>query len=570
MARLRKNRSEHLDPVLTKYGGRLVKLTGDGALVEFASAVDALSAAIEFQQAMAEANSDQPADTALVFRMGLHLGDLIVDGDDLYGDGVNVAARLEGEAPAGGILISRTVHEAVAGRVKATFEDLGSLPLKNIERPVQAFSVKWEPSDWQLQVDTRGDCRTSDCAAGAAAVARQAVHRRAAVPEHERRSRAGVLRRRTWSRTSSRPCRAFIGSSSSRATRRFTYKGRAVDIKQVGRDLGVRYVLEGSVRKAGQRIRINGQLIDADNGTHLWADRFDGALEDVFDLQDRVTASVVGAIAPKVEFAEIERAKRKPTGSLTAYDFYLRGLANMHQDNTREATDKALQMLSHAMEIDHDFASALGLAARCYARRKANGWMVDRAIERAEGERLARRASVLAKDDAVALCSAGFALAMLAGETENGAELIDRALAIDPNMARGWHYSGLVRLWLGQPEVALEHNSRAIRLSPLDPLIGQMQTSVAHSHFFEGRYEEASLWTGRAMRSRPNWLPSMILATASAALSGKLGDAQHLASRLRSLDPTFRISDLRERLPFSRPEYLAPYEEGLRRAGLPE
>jgi TolB-like protein len=349
----------------------------------------------------------------------------------------------------------------------------------------------------------------------------------------------------------------------------FTYKGRAVDIKQVGRDLGVRYVLEGSVRKAGERIRINGQLIDAANGTHLWADRFDGALEDVFDLQDRVTASVVGAIAPKLELAEIERAKRKPTGSLTAYDFYLRGMANMHQD-TRESSDQALQMFGHAIELDHDFAAALGLAARCYARRQANGWMANRATERAEGERLARRAAILAKDDAVALCSAGFALAVLAGETDNGADFIHRALVIDPNMAWGWHCNGLIHLWLGQPGVALEHNSRAIRLSPVDPLIGQMQTGVAHAHFVEGRYEEASLWAGRAIRSLVNWLPGTIVATASAALCGRLGEAQNLASRLRSLDPTLRVSNLRERLPFSRQEYLAPYEEGLRLAGMPD
>ena len=349
----------------------------------------------------------------------------------------------------------------------------------------------------------------------------------------------------------------------------FTYKGRAVDIKQVGRDLGVRYVLEGSVRKAGERIRINGQLIDAANGTHLWADRFDGALEDVFDLQDRVTASVVGAVAPKLELAEIERAKRKPTGSLSAYDFYLRGVAHMHQD-TKASSDQALQMFGHAMELDRDFAAALGLAARCYCRRQVNGWMVDRATERAEGGRLARRAAALAKDDAVALCSAGFALAVLAGETDNGADFIDRALAIDPNMAWGWHCSGLVHLWQGQPGVALEHISRAMRLSPVDPLIGQMQTAAAHAHLVEGRHEEASLWAGRGLRSFANWLPGMIVATASAGLCGRLGDAQNLASRLRSLDPTFRVSILRERLPFSRQEYVAPYEEGLRRAGLPE
>src|SRR5260370_23779451 len=323
----------------------------------------------------------------------------------------------------------------------------------------------------------------------------------------------------------------------------FTYKGRGVEIKQVGRDLGVRYVLEGSVRKAGERIRINGPLIDAANGTHRWADGFDGALEDVFDLQDRVTASVVGAIAPKLELAEIERAKRKPTGSLTAYDFYLRGMANMHQD-TREASDQALQMFGHAMELDHDFAAALGLAARCYARRQANGWMADRANERAEGVRLARRAAILAKDDAVALCSAGFTLAVLAGETDNGADFIDRALAIDPNMALGWYCSGLVRLWLGQPGVALDHNCRAIRLSPVGPLMGQMQTRGAHGHFVDGRPHAGAPCAGRAIRSFANWLPCMIVATASAALCGSLAGAADLSSGLRRLETKVPISNI--------------------------
>jgi TolB-like protein/class 3 adenylate cyclase/Tfp pilus assembly protein PilF len=559
LAALKAVRQEVVDPAIASHGGRIVKTTGDGLLLEFPSVVNAVRCAVEVQKAIADRTAGIAEDRRIAFRIGINIGDIIVEGDDIFGDGVNVAARLQEIASPGGICISSRVHEDVRDRLDAAFDDGGAQTLKNIARSVQVW--RWQPG---TAVPSKpASAPTALPLPDKPSIAVLPFQNMSGDPEQEYFADGMVeeiiaaLSRVHW---------LFVIARNST----FTYKGRAVDIKQVGRDLGVRYVLEGSVRKAGERIRINGQLIDAANGTHLWADRFDGALEDVFDLQDRVTASVVGAIAPKLEFAEIERAKRKPTGSLTAYDFYLRGLANMHQDNTREATDKALQMLSHAMEIDHDFASALGLAARCYARRKANGWMVDRALERAEGERLARRASVLANDDAVALCSAGFALAMLAGETENGAELIDRALAIDPNMARGWHYSGLVRLWLGQPEVALEHNSRAIRLSPLDPLIGQMQTSVGHVHFVEGRYEEASLWTGRAMRSRPNWLPSMILATASAALSGKSGDAQHFASRLRSLDPTFRISSLRERLPFSRPEYLAPYEEGLRRAGLPE
>ena len=273
--------------LLTKYGGRLVKLTGDGALVEFASAVDALSAAIEFQQAMAEANGDQPADTALVFRMGLHLGDLIVDGDDLYGDGVNVAARLEAEAPAGGIVISRNVHDAVDGPSEGDVRgSWAALSLKNIERPVQAFSVKWEPSDWQAG-DIRGDSRARDCAADAAAAARQALHRRAAVPEHERRSRAGIFRRRHGRGHHHRAVALQVAVRHRPQLEPSPTRARRSTFKQVGRELGVRYVLEGSVRKAGNRVRITGQLIDASNGAHLWADRFDGELEDIFDLQDQ-------------------------------------------------------------------------------------------------------------------------------------------------------------------------------------------------------------------------------------------------------------------------------------------
>lgn len=267
LARLRKNRSEHLDPIPAKYGGRLVKLTGDGALVEFASAVDALSAAIEFQQAMAEVNGDQSADTALVFRMGLHLGDLIVDGDDLYGDGVNIAARLEAGAPAGGIVISRTVHEAVTGRLKATFDDLGSLALKNIERPVQAFGVKWEPSDWQQAVAAE----VTATPAAAPEVPLSLPHKPsiAVLPFQNMSGDAeqeyfadGVVEEIIMALSRFKSLFVIARNSS------FAYKGKLPDVRQVGRELGVRYVLEGSVRKAGNRLRITAQLIDAISGAH--------------------------------------------------------------------------------------------------------------------------------------------------------------------------------------------------------------------------------------------------------------------------------------------------------------
>jgi TolB-like protein/Tfp pilus assembly protein PilF len=349
----------------------------------------------------------------------------------------------------------------------------------------------------------------------------------------------------------------------------FTYKGRAVDVKQVGRELGVRYVLEGGVRKAGDRVRITAQLVDALTGAHLWADRFDGALDDIFGLQDRVTASVVGAIAPKLEQVEINRATRKPTESLDAYDYYLRGIAIFDQ-YTREATDEALQLFYRAIELDPGFASAHGLAAWCYLRRKNYGWMTEPLQELAEAERVARRAVELGKDDAVALCSGGYVLARLGHSLHASAALIDRALNLNSNLARGWFLSGWVRNYLGEPEVAIEHFTRAIRLNPLDPLIFGMQTGIAAAHFLARRYDESSSWAERAILEHSNYLPALRMAAASHALAGRLEAAQQAMARMRQADPNLRISTLTELLPFRGPEDCARYEEGLRKAGLPE
>ena len=273
----------------------------------------------------------------------------------------------------------------------------------------------------------------------------------------------------------------------------FTYKGRAVDVRQVGRELGVRYLLEGSVRKAANRVRITGQLIEAESAAHLWADRFDGTPEDIFDLQDRVTERVVGAISPALEQAEIDRIKRKPTESLGAYDYFLRGRAALHEGSVQGHKD-ALQLFYRAIELDPDFASAYGMAAYCFCHRKTNGWIADREEEIAETERLARRAIELDTDDAVALSYGGFALAYVAGELDAGMAFIDRALLLNPNLATAWIVSGWVRVWRGEPEVAIEHLARATRLSPLDPLTNRTRTTTAHAHFFAGRYGEAASW----------------------------------------------------------------------------
>ncbi len=349
----------------------------------------------------------------------------------------------------------------------------------------------------------------------------------------------------------------------------FTYKGRSVDVKQIGRELGVRYILEGSVRKAANRVRITGQLIDAATGAHLSADRFDGDLEDIFDLQDRITASVVEAIAPKLEQAEIERAKHKPTESLDAYDYFLRAMASFYQRN-REANDEALRLFYKAIEFDPDFATAYGMAAWCHAWRNLSGWMTDRVQEVSEGARLAWRAAELGKDDAVALARTGHALALLVGDLDSGVAFIDRALALDPNLARGWYASGWVRAYRGEPELAIEHQARAMRLSPLDPTLYHMRVGTAFAHMLAGRFEEASSWAERAFREEPNYHPAAIVMAASNALAGRMEDAGYVMDRLRQIDPGLRISNLKERHPIRRPADLARFVEGLRKAGLPE
>jgi len=349
----------------------------------------------------------------------------------------------------------------------------------------------------------------------------------------------------------------------------FTYKGRALDVKQVGRELGVRYVLEGSVRKAAGRVRITGQLVETSTASHVWGERFDGGLEDIFGLQDQVTMSVVGAIAPKLEQVEIERAKRKPTASLDAYDCYLRAVTNIHLV-TREANEEALKLLYEAIERDPNFAPAYGRAALCYVQRQFSGWIVDQAEEVEEGVRLERRAAALGREDAVALSASGYALAILVGELKRGAALIERALALNPNFAAAWHNSGIVRSYLGQHDLAIEHLARAMRLSPSDRLLYSMQTGTAFAHFLAGNYDEAALWAEGAMLEQPNLVAAAGIAAASNALAGRLVQAQKATTHVHKLEPNFRVSNIAERLPFLRPEDLLRYEEGLRKAGLPD
>jgi TolB-like protein len=350
----------------------------------------------------------------------------------------------------------------------------------------------------------------------------------------------------------------------------FTYKGRSVDVKQVGRELGVRYVLEGSVRKAANRVRIIGQLIDASTGAHLWADRFEGGLEDIFDLQDQVTASVVSAITPTLEQAEIERVKRKLTESLDAYDYYLRGMAALYQFRNREANAEALRLFRRSIELDPDFASAYGLAAHCYVLRKANGWIVDSENEITDAARLARQGVALGGADALTLTAAGTVLAYVVRNLDAGAAYIDQALLLNANLAFAWFWGGYVKLWLGECDVAIERFERAMRLSPLDPRMPRVQAAIADAHFHAGRYDEASSWATIAIREVPYHNGLRILA-ASNALAGRQKQAKLAMARLRQLDPELRVSNLGNvQGPYRRPEDVARYEDAMRKAGLPE
>jgi len=349
----------------------------------------------------------------------------------------------------------------------------------------------------------------------------------------------------------------------------FTYKGRATDVKQVGRELGVRYVLEGSVRRAGDRLRITGQLIDASTGASLWADRFDGVLTEVFELQDQVAASVVGAIIPRVEEAEIERARRKPADSLDAYDLYLRGLARMYR-MTRGAHEEALTLFGKSSQLDPEFALPYARAAHLYGYRKTNGWVVDRARETAEARRLAQRAVHLGGDDAVALSYGGFILAYVSGEFEDGAAFVERAVSLNANHAATWGFSGWFKACFGEPEIAIEHVAIAMRLSPLDPRTFAWQDYMALAHFCAGRYDEATIWAERALRSQPNFAPAMRLAAAGHALGGRPAEAEKAVGRLRQFDPQLRLSGLPKVIRPLIAKHREKLADGLRKAGLPE
>lgn len=437
LARLKAARKAIINPAIASHRGRIVKTTGDGMLVEFASAVDAARCSVEVQRAMAAQNADVPQEVRIEFRIGIHVGDIIIDDNDIFGDGVNIAARLESTAEPGGVCISDDTYRQIRSKVEIGWDDLWAAYPQEHCRALEGA--------WRVQLGCQAAANPQS-----GSPVRQApllalpdkpsivvlpFQNMSGDPEQEYFA-DGMVEDITTALSCFKALFVIARNSS------FTYKGRAVDVKQIGRELGVRYVLEGSVRKAANRVRITGQLVDAATGAHLWAHRFDGGLDDIFDLQDQVTESVVGTIAPAVEKAEIERYKNKPTESLDAYALYLRGLAKLSQFNNRDANEEALRLFKSAIELDPDFASAYSRAASCYANAKGIGRVSDTADEIAEARRLAQRAVGLSKDDAVVLASSAWALAHVARDLGVAASLIDRALRLNSNWPK--HGCGVV------------------------------------------------------------------------------------------------------------------------------
>jgi adenylate cyclase len=545
--RLKAHLSEVVDPKIREHRGRIVKNTGDGFLAEFASVVDAVRCAIDVQQGMVERNAPIPEEERIEFRIGINLGDVIAEEHDIFGDGVNVAARLEALAEPGGICVSRVVRDQVRDRLDYSFEDLGEQQVKNIARQVRVYRV----------LDPAVPAKEAAPASAQPlplpdkpSIAVLPFQNMSGDPEQEYFADGLVeeiitaLSRIRW---------LFVIARNSS----FAYKGRSPDLRQVGRELGVRYVLEGSVRKAGQRVRITGQLIDAPTGTHLWADRFDGSLEDVFELQDKVALSVAGVIEPTVSAAEIRRSSDRPTNDLTAYDLYLRAIAPLRSgEREKERYLQALDLVGQAIKHDPRYGPALALAAFCHMALHNAGWTDDADADRRKGIDLAHRALTVGGDDPEVLGLVARVRGYFGEDLAAAIALIDRALELNPSLARGWEWSGWLRLWAGQLDLGIRHLETSMRLNPLqgraDPYLG-----IGVGHFFARRFEDAAASLLLSLQEGPGWVPTYRFLVSCYAHMGRLDQAREAVGRLRALTNAVVPSATNWRTPEHRELYLS-------------
>jgi adenylate cyclase len=557
LADLKHLRGTLVDPQISAHHGRIVKTTGDGMLVEFASVVDAVECAEKVQHEMAARNREVAAEARIEFRIGIHLGDIIIDDNDIFGDGVNIAARLEGLAEPGGICISDDAQRQIRGKVDFVFADMGQQTLKNIAEPMRTWQIRLGASASTMPA-TSPRPAPSLVLPDKPSIAVLPFQNMSGDPDQEYFADGMVediitaLSRVKW---------FFVIARNSS----FTYKGRHVDIRQVGRELGVRYVLEGSIRKAGNRVRITGQLIEAATGNHIWADKFEGGLEDIFELQDRITETVVATIEPSLQVAEIRRSSFKPTGSLDAYDLYLRALSQYYV-LSRESLDDALLLLNKAIALDSDYAFAKAFAAQIYGLRRGQNWTTVEEI--ALGARLAREALISHRDEPTTIAFAAHALAWLGRDFDTALAAMERAIRLNPNSANIVTRSAWLRTWVLDPDPAISEFSRAIRLSPVDPEIGFSLGGLAYAFLMKDEHETALEYARRSAREMPRWLPAWTAVAVTAIRNDRLQEAQDAARRILQLSPSYTLAS---RINVFRDIWFHEMmADALRKAGLPE
>ena len=558
LAALKEVRRDLVDPKIAEHRGRIVRTMGDGLLVEFNSVVDAVRCAVAIQLAMVDQSGDTAPDRRIRFRVAINMGDIVSDGDLIYGDGVAIASRMEALAEPGGINVSRAVRDQVRDRLPITFADLGEHEVKNIARPVRVFRVVLEEKP---------------------AAPSSTAPRRAAAPLD--RPALAVLPFQNLGGDAETQffldsvaedlitelARARWFSIVARNTS-FNYKGKGADSKQVARELGVRYVVEGSLRKAGSRVRISCQLVEAASGQHLWADRFDGTLEDTFDLQDRITESVIGSVGPVLRGAEIERARRKPEAEQDAYDLTVRSFPPTFAE-TPEDNEQALGLLTEVLETAPCYAMANALAAWCYQQRHLMDWPGAQPDDRETARRMARVAITEGTDAPLALALGGAVHAALTRDHDFALAALDRAMMINTNAAVVLGFDALTRCICGAYDSAIEHAEKALELSPLEPLVYHAEFALAFACLLCGRAEEAVAHARKAIEANRNFvLPYCVLAAGCARL-GHAEEASQTVRRLIRAAPNFRLASLRK-IRFADASRLQSDLELLRETNLPE
>jgi adenylate cyclase len=549
---------EIMDHLIGEHGGRIANTAGDSVLAEFPSAVHAVQCAVAVQEALAQTDHDTPVERRLKFRIGVHVGDVMIQGDDLLGDGVNIAARLQALAEPGGVFISDTTHTYVRRSLTSIFDDLGPQKVKNMDEPIRAFRLHSPPS-------VSGPAQHIEPAKSLPlpdkpSIAVLPFTNMSGDPEQDYFA-DGIVEEIIAALSRFRSLFVIARNST------FTYKGKAVDVRQISRELGVRYVLEGSVRKGGNRLRIIAQLIDAATGNHIWSERYDGELADIFDLQDRVTEAIVGAIEPTITLSEIERAKRKRPDSLDAYDCVMRALPAVWSEDA-ETTAEGIRLTEQAAALDPAYALPKAIAAWCYAQRVTYMRTSRPAEDRAKAIKLAQEAASLDSSDPLVLTVLSGAYALIE-KFDLGLAAIEKALVLDPNSAWAWLRSGWANHYVSNPDKAIEHFQRSMRLSPLDPMHFNALVGIGGAYFSKGEYDEAARWIEQALREKPSATWAYRLLTTTYANAGRLGEAKRAAAKLLDAFPGLTVSRALDAVP-GNPELLARYAHGLREAGLPE